>query len=280
MKDFFKIFFILCVILGAFFAGRSFERGLLQQSEVQKASPPIAETKIEAPIEPLPLEKEDSKPEVKLDPNLIKEEPKPEDIKKEDPTETSFTTAISTTTPIVAATPKPALKIPNEAKYKSNEWILINSEDDKLTKKTLEKLELKSLTPFLEISQNSTKEKIQEIAGNYRGTIFTINEKEYGSLILNIMTREAEQNGVRGSVTILRNGSPENQIKFDANTLGYTPENFSAQLIEINKQLYIQVYKLLMKSKVAGILYERLPLGTTKTIGTFILTKTDFENNL
>lgn len=168
-------------------------------------------------------------------------------------------------------------KVPNEKKFKSNEWVLINAEDDSQVRSALEKLQVKSLTPLLETARPSTMDQTKLIAGSYQGTIYAVNKQAFGTLKMEIFVREESTSPIHGNIRVFREGKEISNSSFDRSSLGYTPDGFSSQLIDFGGgSSYLQIYKLVNQPKIAGIMYERLPNGTTKKIGSFILTNTSF----
>lgn len=302
MKDFLKIFFIVCLVVGAFFTGRNFGESTKPESEkTESPQDSVCQSSEEYKnlkdrfqnlLDSADLKKADEvlgqvMSILLADLNLQISDEKMKDLQEgklicarnQADANRQNKDALKPEIKDLVETPKilPSKNIlPNENKFKSNEWVLLNSEDDSQTASALEKLQVKSLTPLLEKARHSTIEQTKSIAGTYQGTIYAVNKQAYGTLKMNVYIREDEKAPIHGFIKIFRDGTESISKSFDALTLGYSPEDFSAQLIEIGSTSYIQIYKLINQPKIAGIMYERLPAGTTKTIGTFILVNTSF----
>lgn len=103
-----------------------------------------------------------------------------------------------------------------------------------------------------------------------------VTGKVYATLVIDIHNVPENTSPISGSIKIFKNGKETSNNSFDTSHLGYAPESSSAMVLSIGATDYLQVYKSESLQKIAGIYYERLPNGTTKTIGTFILSRTDF----
>jgi hypothetical protein len=309
VKDFLKIFLVLCAVVGAFFFGRNYGevtqvessefktlksdnfnnqnaqnelknlkekfQNLLDSSDLKKAdevlgkimtifladlSLQVSEDKqkdfelgkqvcVMKTPDPAKTAKTEVKPEAKIDPKHEDEEP-------------------------VVETKKRGIK--NEGKFKVAEFEITEAQDTASIRKALEQLELKKLDSILDGAPRSSFQQSKKFFGVYRGSVIDTTGKIYGTMIMDIRNTPAAKSPIKGSLKLFRDGVETTGSDFDNDALGYTSEGFAATIIQIGSRGYIQVYKSESIQKIAGIYYERLPNGTTKTIGTFILSRTDF----
>lgn len=161
-------------------------------------------------------------------------------------------------------------------RLKSYEWILANSSGTDEIKKNLKNVEVKNLDLLLKNSTQPPAEKLESIFGTYRGRIIDINKKEYGSLAVQIFPQlkpDAEML-LKGSIKIFKNGQEQSSKSFLTNRLAYQAQDSAGFFIDNGSQFY-QVYKITETQQLTGFMYERMVQGTTKTIGTFVLNRTD-----
>jgi hypothetical protein len=309
VKDFLKIFLVLCAVVGAFFFGRNYGeetkvessefktlksdnfnnnnaqeelanlkekfQKLLDSSDLKKADDILGkimtifladlslqltenqqkdiEIGKQACVMKLPepqvTVKTDHKPEIKSDPKHEEEEP-------------------------VVETKKSGIR--NEGKFKAAEFEILEAQSAEDMARALKNLELKKIDSLLEGAPNSSFQQSKKFFGTYRGTILDSTGKIYGTMILDVKNTPAAKSPITGSFKLFKDGKESVGSDFSTDSLGYSPEKFGATVIQMGSRGYIQVYKAESIQKIAGIYYERLPNGTSKTIGTFILSRTDF----
>ncbi len=161
-------------------------------------------------------------------------------------------------------------------RLKSYEWILTNSRDREEIKKNLKNVEIKNLDLLLKKSTQPPPDQLGSIFGAYRGRIMDINKKEYGSLAVQIFPqiKPDAETLLKGSIKIFKNGQEQSSKSFLTNRLAYQAQDSAGFLIDSGSQFY-QVYKISETQQLSGYMYERMVNGTTKTIGTFVLNRTD-----
>ncbi len=309
MKDFLKIFVVLCAVVGAFFFGRNYGeetkvessefktlksdnfnnknaqeelvnlkekfQKLLDSSDLKKSDEVLGKimTIFLADLslqltqdqqkdieigkracvmkmpEPMVAVKTEIKPEIKADPKHV-DEAKP-----------------------IVTTPKLEK---NAARFKAGEFEIEEARDTDSLREALKKLELRKIDSLLDGSPESNFQQSKKLFGTYRGSIVDVTGKLYATLVFDIHNTPEEKSPIKGSIKIYKNGDLTNNSSFSSSGLGYSPEGSSAMVVTAGPNNYLQVYKSESTQKIAGLFYERLPNGTSKTIGTFILSRTDF----
>ncbi len=164
----------------------------------------------------------------------------------------------------------------NTGKYRSQEWILVNSQTDSEIRRNLKKLELKDLDIYLKGVPETNIQKSEKYLGSYSGRVFDVNQKEYGFLTLDMVPAKNNkgEDVLKGKIEFFRNNKAESTSNFTTDHFGYSPEGFSGTVVTLGGR-QLQIYSIESSRKLAGFFYERLPNGTTKTIGTFILNRTE-----
>ncbi len=177
-------------------------------------------------------------------------------------------------------TPEPKVEKPEKQydykRLKSYEWILTNSSGNDEIKKNLKNVEVKNLDLLLKSSTQPSAEKLESIFGAYRGRIIDLDKKEYGSLAVQIFpqSKADTETLLKGSIKIFKNGQEQSSKSFLTNRLAYQAQDSAGFFIDNGSQFY-QVYKIAETQQLTGFMYERMVQGTTKTIGTFVLNRTD-----
>ncbi|MBC7457223.1 MAG: hypothetical protein H7235_03015 [Bdellovibrionaceae bacterium] len=311
MKDFLKIFLVLCALVSAFFYGRNYGEDskvessefknlksdhfnnknaqeeivnlkekfqkLLDSSDLKKSDEILGKIMtifladlnlqltadqqkdieigkrvcVIKPPEPVVTLKAEITSEIKSDPKHVDEEP-------------------------VIEAKKSGIK--NEGKFKAAELEIAESDNIDSISKALAKVELKKIDSLLDGAAPSTFQQSKKFFGDYRGSIIDVTGKVYGSVIIEIKNTPGDKDPIKGKIQLLREGKPFSTSTFASTELGYTPENFQATVVQMGSTNYLQLYKSESAQKIAGIFYERLVNGTTKTIGHFILSRTDFAD--
>ncbi|MFZ3230085.1 MAG: hypothetical protein WA160_07765 [Pseudobdellovibrio sp.] len=297
MKDFIKIFIVLCVCVGAFMYGRNYGETTFRETadykNLIKSQEELSFTKselenIKTKFQNIADGSENRKQEELLGQilqvflvDLGLQVSKPE----------AFTKA---NLKIEAVNPLPAKKIEaivaenhNEEAHvkpgktfdyrrlKSYEWILQNSRDGNELKKNLNNVEIKDLNSFLSGAKAATVKQLEPIYGTYRGRITDINNAEYGSLaiVINPITKGDGQI-LKGSIKIFKNQQESMSNSFETEQLGFVGEGSSGFVIN-SRDRFFQIYKITETQQLTGYFYERMINGTTKKIGTFVLNRTD-----
>lgn len=291
MKDFIKIFIILVIIVSAFLTGRNYgEKTVVETTDYKTMS--SAEQRISQTETELNNIKE--KFQNLLDQNDLS---KKEDmyskmmtfllvdlgLRLTEEKQKEYNNAIKNVE--VVAKREVAQIIPKEkkwskhsaSKFKSYEWMLQNTQTDLEARKILKDLEIKDLDSLLKDATTTSEQKGEKLFGTYRGKIFGVDQKEYGSLVVSLKEKlsevESDKKGLEGDVKIYRQGQSIGSSEFAQNNLGLTPLGTEGIIIEAGGRYY-QFYKIENSQKLGGYFYERLTNGTTKTIGSFLLTQT------
>lgn len=159
-------------------------------------------------------------------------------------------------------------------RFKSTEWTLVNSSSNAEILRNLEKVKLTDIDAFLKGAPETQFSDLQKYYGTFRGRVAAVDGTNYGSLVVSIGPSTDKNNQVTGEVKLYRNGNNESTSNFTSNTWGYTPSGFQGNMVSMGGR-YLQIYKIENADKLAGNFYERLPNGTTKLIGSFVLSRTD-----
>ncbi len=302
MKDFFKIFIVLCGLVGAFFYGRNYgEVTQVESSEYktmksdnfnnQNAQTELSnlKEKFQKLLDSSDLKKSD---EVlgkimtiflaDLSLQLTTYQQKDLDVGKTK-TETPIKSEVAVQTKANSKTEtetEPEIKKPgikNEGKFKAAEFEITEATSVDDIQRALGKLEVKKIDSLLDGAPESTFEQSKKFFGTYRGSLIDTTQKIYGTMVLKIQNMPAEKSPIQGSIKLFRNGVESVGSDFETMTLGNTPEKFVTTIIKFGSKGFIQTYKSDAMQKISGIYYERLNNGTTNTIGHFILSRTDLE---
>ncbi len=307
MADFLKIFFVLCGLVIAFVFGRNYgEKTITESKEYIKMRSDSASTEISttelANLKTKFQDLLDSSDLKKADDVLSKimtifladlslhlSEDKQKDlavgkaqcvpgaqtsIKTEKPVKTPDGTETPTQQTVEAPEAKPN---PQIAKFKSNEWLLVNSRDDSEIRRNLKKIELKDIDAYLKDAPETSFKDTEKYFGTYKGRVIDVNNNEYGLLSINLKSTKNKHNEnlISGSVILFKNGREVSNSSFDSPTFGFNPTTSSGIVFAMGPRRMLQLYLVENTGRLAGYMYERLPNGTTKTIGTFILNRVD-----
>lgn len=304
MKDFFKILFVLVAIVIAFVSGRNYgETSITESKEYKETKSNLADNarsdeelrlmkeKFQNLLDSADLKKAD---EVYgkmmtlflVDLGLRISEQQQKDLDagkaqlaicspssaqaaalKEKPVENSKTNAEE---PVEKA---PRFSKLNAGRFKSTEWTLVNSASNEEILRNLEKVKLTNIDNFLKGAPETAFTELQKYYGTFRGRVAAVDGSNYGSLVVQIGPAE-KANNVTGEVKLYRNGKNESTQNFTSNSWGYTPSGYQGNMVSMGGR-FLQIYKIENADKLAGNFYERLPNGTTKLIGSFVLNRTD-----
>ncbi len=309
MKDFLKIFLVLCSIVAAFFFGRSYgEQTKTESSEFknlksdsfnnQNAQEELKnlKEKFQKLLDSSDLKKSD---EVlgkimtiflaDLSLQLTADQQKDIEIGKIACVSKSPEPVVAIKTELkseIMTNPKhedeePVIEvkksgIKNEGKFKAAEFQIIESEDISSIQKALSQLELKKLDSILDGAPHSSFEQSKKFFGSYRGSIIDVTGNVYGTIIMDIKNTPADKSPIAGTIRMFKDGKAISTSTFSSTELGFTSEKFKATIVPFGPNRYLQIYKTEALQKIAGIMYESLPNKTTNTIGRFILSRTDF----
>lgn len=162
-------------------------------------------------------------------------------------------------------------------KLKSYEWILANSTGTDELRKNLKNVEIKDLNEFLAAATSPAIPQFEAIYGTYRGQILGVDNKAYGSMLIEInAVQEETKITAKGSIQIFRGDKGTMSNNFSGTSLGFIVNGSSCFVINPgNDNKFYQLYKIKETQQLAGYFYERLAHGTTKTIGSFVLNRTD-----
>jgi len=298
MKDFVKIFVVLCVCVGAFMYGRNYGQTSFKESEEYKS---FIQAQEEAKFAKAELENlkakfqniadgAESKKQEELLGQILQvflvdlglKVSNPDTFTKpqaQTPTTGSAIPKADVAKPrvenTVVAVKKPE-KVFNHNRLKSYEWILQNSRDPSEVKKNLGNVEIKDLNLFLKDAQPAKPVQLESIFGSYRGRIMDLNNSEYGTLSIDLNGDiTSRQQAVKGSIKLYKNGQESMSKSFSTNrSFGYIGEGSTGFIID-NGNRFFQIYKIPETQQLTGYFYERLVNGTTKTIGSFSLNRVD-----
>ena len=164
-------------------------------------------------------------------------------------------------------------------KLKSYEWILDNSVERKEILENLKNVELRNLNDFLAAAKPASVDDFKAIYGKYRGHINSVDQVEYGSLVIEISAIERNGSAVaKGLIQIFKENRETMSSPFLTDKLGYRLEGSAAFVIDPgNDGKFYQLYKTKETQQLAGFFYQRLPHGSTKTIGSFLLNRVDLD---
>lgn len=158
-------------------------------------------------------------------------------------------------------------------RFKSTEWTLVNSSSNSEILKNLEKVKLTDIDAFLKGAPQTSFSDLQKYFGTFRGRVSAVDGSNYGSLVIEIGPAE-KANQVTGEVKFFREGKVQSNSAFTSDYWGYRPEGYQGNMVSMGDR-HLQIYKIESSDKIAGNFYERLPNGTTKLIGSFVLSRTD-----
>lgn len=310
MKDFIKIFLVLCVIVGAFFYGRSYGektsddsievrnlksenfqsqtsqqeldnlkikfQNLLDSSDLKKADEVLGKI-MTIFLADLSLRVSDEKQKDFLEgkrlcsQNQINEQVAIESVKKE--TEEPKKEIEVRQKPEDHSLPPP---IKNLAQFKLNEFSIMEAQDTDEILRTLDKLEVKKIDSLTNGADQASYEQSKKFLGSYRGSLIGADKKVYGTLVMNIELSEDKTKPFKGIIELFRNGSVTSRTRFASSSIGLSGNQSQSTIIDVGDgSSYLQTYKIDNLNKIAGIYYDRLPNGTSKTIGTVVLSRTD-----
>lgn len=307
MKDFLKILFVLVAIVIAFVSGRNYgESSITESKEYKDDKSQLSENvrseeelrvlkdKIQALIDSSDLKKADELYGkmmtlflVDLGLRISDQQQKDFDTGKAQLAMCSPATTPAKDKPAVTPpveTPKEEVAEVKEhvskfskvapGRFKSTEWTLVNSSSNEEILRNLERVKLSDIDAFIKGAPETPFSDIQKYYGTFRGRVSAVDGSNYGSLVIAIGPSTEKNNQVTGEVKLYRNGNNESTSNFTSSSWGYTPSGFQGNMVSMGGR-YLQIYKIENADKLAGNFYERLPNGTTKLIGSFVLNRTD-----
>lgn len=299
MKDFFKIFFILCGFVGAFLYGRNYGEQSFKQSEEYlqftkakdeqgfiKSEFENAKAKLQNILDASENKKSDELLNQLIQVLLVDLGIKIQNQKLlKDSTVLVSEVAVKNKTAQAAPktekaqTPEDsehkALKDFDHKKLKSYEWILLNAQGREDVTGNLKNLEIKNMDSYMSAATGTRPQDEAQLIGSYRGRIMDVTNKEYGTFSFDVaLIAEEGKDQFKGSIKLFRNGKQESVNNFSGANLGYRFENSSGIVLNFGSNYY-QLYKIPQTQQIAGFYYERLVNGTTKTIGSFVLNRVD-----
>lgn len=295
MKDFFKIFAVLSVFIFAFMFGRNYGENQFRSSEefqsllkkqtasdfnnnklsnIRAKFQNIADTSaIKKPQELLrdifQVLTDDLNVSIIDQADFVKPLTKPivaVEIKRDPQTESAA--------PIVKrAISKNALT--DRKKFSSYEWMLTNSQNRDEVKNNLKHIEINDIDQFLKMTKPASPSQLTAVYGSYRGRVFDVNKNEFATMAIEMNPATIkEKDFLVGSVKMYKNGKETMSNQFSTEKPGYAIDNSQGFIIDQGARFF-QVYKIAETNQIAGFFYERLPRGTTKTIGNFVLNRVD-----
>jgi hypothetical protein len=197
----------------------------------------------------------------------------------------------SSNVPVATLKPNKALKLENKSsiadeqeanptkksmvsvgQFKSNEWMLANSNGGNDTLRTLDKLVIKNLNGFL--SQTvPTSNGCENFLGVYSGNVKDdANNKNMGSLSFDL--KQADSQAFTGKIAWFNYPNPP-LTQMINESCGRKAKDLAGRIFNLSEQRYVQIYQIESKNLMAGNFYEVLPMGTTKRVGKFVLKRTD-----
>lgn len=309
MKDFLKIFFVLIAIVVAFVTGRNYgETSVVESKEYKDSKSQQAENtrseeelalmkeKFQSLLDSSDLKKADEVYGkmmtlflVDLGLRISEQQQKDLDVGK---SQLLVCSAQSGQAPSIK-TPEAPVQISISAKteeevvprapnfsqvapgrFKSTEWTLVNSSSNSEILRNLEKVKLTNIDAFLKDAPETLFTNLQKYYGTFRGKVSAIDGSNYGSLVMAIGPMADKANHVEGEVKFYRGGKNESTSSFSSTSWGHTPTGYQGNMVSMGGR-FLQIYKIESADKIAGNFYERLPNGTTKLIGSFVLNRTD-----
>ncbi|MES2802434.1 MAG: hypothetical protein V4654_08075 [Bdellovibrionota bacterium] len=310
MKDFIKIFVVLIAVVVAFVSGRNYgETSILESKEFKENKSQQAENsrseeelktmkdKFQSLLDSADLKKADEVYGkmmtvflVDLGLRISEQQQKDLDVGKSQllvcASQSGQAPAIKTPQALAqisipknlteeAETPKaPKFSQTAPGRFKSTEWTLVNSSSNSEILRNLEKVKLSDIDAFLKDAPETSFTDLQKYYGTYRGRVSAVDGSNYGSLVMSIGPMAEKANHVEGEVKFYRGGKNESTSSFNSTTWGYTPAGYQGNMVSMGGR-FLQIYKIESADKIAGNFYERLPNGTTKLIGSFVLSRTD-----
>lgn len=301
MSDFLKIFFVLCGLATAFVFGRNYGEKTITESkdfqktqyssvEGEKCQQELAGTKqkFQELLDSSDLKKADEVLAKIMtiflaDLSLHLSDDKQKEFAERDRSCASKPTTVATNTKQnpsdkgdkAAAAEEKAIGI--DRKYKSAEWMLSNSNSDQEIKNRLKEVEIKNLDNFLKGAPKTDLNKAKVFFGEYRGTIFGQTKKIYGELYLNVGEGKNKkgQAAAEGQIKLFRRGEEVSSSGFNTDHFGYSQPGTVGTIVTLGQQKLVQFIPVQgnAANQIAGFLYERMPNGTTNTIGSFIIEK-------
>lgn len=307
MKDFLKILFVLVAIVIAFVSGRNYgETSILESKDYKETKSNLADNarsdeelrlmkeKFQNLLDSADLKKADEVYGkmmtlflVDLGLRISEQQQKDLDAGKAQlaicsPAQTNTAAKEKEKhTEAVAEAPKteeiiekaPRFSKLNTGRFKSTEWTLVNSSSSEEILRNLEKVKLTDIDAFLKGAPQTSGHDLQKYFGTFRGKVSAVDGSDYGSLVIAIGPAE-KANNVTGEVKFFRQGKVQSNSAFTTDVWGYKPEGYQGNMVSMGDR-YLQLYKIENTDKMAGNFYERLPNGTTKLIGSFVLNRTD-----
>ncbi len=311
MKDFIKIFLVLITVVVAFVFGRSYgEQSILESKEFKDNKSSQAENaraeeelklmkdKFQSLLDSADLKKADEVYGkmmtlflVDLGLRISEQQQKDLDAGKTQllicaaqsgqsaaikTPQTPAQVSVSKTLPeeVEEAPKAPKFSQAAPGRFKSTEWTLVNSHSNSEILKNLEKVKLTNIDAFLVAAPETPFSDLQKYYGTFRGRVAAVDGSNYGSLVMTIGPHAEKANNVSGEVQFYRGGKSESTSTFNGATWGYTPTGYQGNMVSMGGR-FLQIYKIESADKIAGNFYERLPNGTTKLIGSFVLNRTD-----
>lgn len=295
MKDFFKIFFLLCLLVATFLFGRNYgEENFKQTNEYQnlirnredsnftKNDFENAKTKFQNILDGAETKKSEELLAQILQVFLA-------DLGLRIQNQKAFVKTADLaaarpgnikTEPVVVEQasfePEPKKeKTFDYKKIKSYEWILQNSRDNEELQSNLKNVEIRNIDLYLKSAIEAKPPEMDTLFGSYRGRIKDVLNKEYGTLSFTMNpVQESNPMKLKGSIKIFKNEKETSARNFTTTQIGYQVIGSLGFIID-NGNTYYQVYKIKETQQLAGFFYERLVNGTTKTIGSFLLNRVD-----
>ncbi len=171
--------------------------------------------------------------------------------------------------------PREHAAVADAKKFHSYEWMLANSSSTEEALRNLKNVEIKSMDPFLKTATPATPQQMESIYGSYRGRLYDVTSKAYATIVIEINPQiKDEKTFLTGTIKMFKDGKETAANEFNTAQLGYAINSSSGFIIDLDNHYY-QLYKVAATHQLAGFFYERLPQGTTNTIGHFALNRVD-----
>lgn len=310
MKDFFKIFFVLLGLLVAFLAGKGHGEKVFLESEeykqIQASQDELEYTRAELEntkaklqnivdqgvnkktdellgqilqvfLADLGLRIQNRETLLKLaaknTPEAATSSSQPAPITRLE--DTSLQTETLANTVKTVTSNKPWTRR-NYSEFLSIENKLLNSTSEQQILQNLERLRINNIKSYLEASVDTQGDQYEKFQGTYKGKVLDINGNHYGSLSfkLDIEVIGSEKK-ISGEIAFSSEQHGTGMHTFSGNSLGKTIDGLSTVVVNSGTNKFYQFYKLHNKNRIVGNYYEKMPNGTTKLIGKFILNRVD-----
>jgi hypothetical protein len=148
---------------------------------------------------------------------------------------------------------------------KSDEWMLLNSE---FSRKLLDKVTIKNMSSFI-AAANPVVDDCQGYLGRFRGDFRAVDGTRQGSIIFEL----GDLNGtLGGKISWVKAPAPTISTMLSG-SCGLRNKDLLARIFTLSDSLYLQMYPINESRELTGNIYEKLPVGNARKIGSFRIRK-------